>query len=140
MRAPASLSRARAAASDPAILNNYFDLLQEVLEKNDIFDQACQIFNMDQTGMPLDTAHVKVVAQKGDRNPIAPSSGDKSQITVVACISAGGSFMPPMVILDRKTLPPYFTEGEVPGTGYGLSTKGWIDQELFDGWFTITTF
>ena len=44
--------------------------------------------------------------------------------------------MPPMVILDRKTLPPYFTEGEVPGTIYGLSTKGWIDQELFDIWFT----
>ena len=44
--------------------------------------------------------------------------------------------MPPLVILDRNSLPPRFADGEVPGTGYGLSAKGWIDQELFDGWFT----
>ena len=69
------------------------------------------------------------------KNPTAPSSGDKAQITMVACVSAAGSFMPSMVILDRKTLPPRFTEGEVPGTAYGMSAKGWIDQELFDGWF-----
>ncbi len=25
--------------------------------------------------------------------------------------------------------------GEVPGTIYGLSAKGWIDYELFDVWF-----
>ena len=136
LRAPAPLSKARAAASDPAILDRYFDLLQEVLVKNGLLGQACQIFNMDETGMPLDATHVKVVTQKGDRNLIAPSSGDKSQITVVACVNAAGSFMPPMVIIDRKTLPPHFTEGEVPGTAYGMSAKGWIDQELFDGWFT----
>ena len=61
LRAPASLSRARAIASDPAVLDCYFDLLQEVLEKNDLFDKACQIFNMDETGMPLDPEHVKIV-------------------------------------------------------------------------------
>ena len=25
--------------------------------------------------------------------------------------------------------------GEVPGTTYGLSSWGWIDMELFNGWF-----
>ena len=43
LRAPASLSKAHAVASDPAVLDRYFDLLLEVLEKNDLFDQACQI-------------------------------------------------------------------------------------------------
>ena len=136
LRAPAPLSKARAAASDPTALDRYFDLLEDVLEKNDLLGEACQIFNMDETGMPLDAPHVKIVAQKGDRNPIAPSSGDKTQVTVVACVSASGSFIPPMVILDRKTLPARFTVGEVPGTAYGMSAKGWIDQDLFNGWFT----
>ena len=55
LRAPASLFRARAVASDPAVLDRYFDLLHEVLEKkNNLLDQACQIFNMDETGMLLD--------------------------------------------------------------------------------------
>ena len=60
----------------------------------------------------------------------------KTQLTVVACISASGSCIPPMIVLDRKTLPPYFVVSEVPSTIYGLSPRGWINQELFDGWFT----
>lgn len=43
--------------------------------------------------------------------------------------------MPPMVIWGRKTLSPELACGEVPGTIYGLSTKGWIDTELFSVWF-----
>ena len=77
LRAPAPLSKAHAAASDPTILDRYFDLLEDVLEKNDLLGEACQIFSMDGTGMPLDGGHVKIVAQKSDRNPTAPSSGDK---------------------------------------------------------------
>ena len=135
LRAPAPLSKARAQATDPAMLTRYFDLLEEVLTENDLLDRPCQVFNMDESGMPLDPSHVKVVAEHGVRNPVAPSSGDKAQITIVACVSASGSCMPPTVILDRKTLPPRFTKGDVPGSIYGLSSRGWIDQELFDGWF-----
>ena len=136
LRAPAPLSRARANVTDPEVVSHYFDLLAQTMADNDLLDKPCQIFNMDESGMPLDPKQVKGVFQRGVKNVLAPSSGDKTQITVVACISAAGSCMPPMVILDRKTLPPYFPNGEVPGTVYGLSTKGWIDQELFDLWFT----
>ena len=79
---------------------------------------------------------MKCVFECGVKNVLAPSSGDKTQITVVTCISASGNCMPPMVNQYRKTLPPYSPNREVPGTVYGLSTKGWIDQELFDLWFT----
>ena len=126
MKASAPLSEARAAASDPTVLDRYFDFL-EVLVKNNLLGEAFQIFNVDETGMPLDGGHVKIVAQKGDRYPTAPS-GDKIQITVVACVSAAGSFMPPMVILDCKTLPPQFTDGEVPGIAYGMSARGWTNS------------
>ena len=27
------------------------------------------------------------------------------------------------------------SEGEIPGTFYGLSDKGWMDRELFSAWF-----
>ena len=68
-------------------------------------------------------------------NPVAITSGDKSQFTVVGCVSAAGYCIPPMIILDRKTLHPDMTIGELPGTIYGLSSKGWIDSELFHMWF-----
>ena len=92
---------------------------------------------MDETGVPLDPKSVKCVYQRGIRNPLAPSSGDKSQIPVVARVNASGSCMPPMVILNRKSLPTYFSSNEVPGTVYGLSSRGWIAQELFYDWFRL---
>lgn len=68
------------------------------------------------------------MCSSGTKNPVAVSSGDKSQVIVVPCVSGGGTSMPLMVILTRKMLPPDFTVGEVPGTVYGLSAHGWIDQ------------
>ena len=55
------------------MLDHYLDHLEDVLKRNNL-GQACQVYNMDETGIPLDTAHVKVVTQKGDRNPTAQSS------------------------------------------------------------------
>ena len=73
----------------------------------------------------------------GSKNPVA-SSGDKSQITCVGCVSAAGQYLPPMIIWDRKTLKPELTTGEFPQTIYGLSPKGWMDMELFEQWFIPT--
>ena len=84
--------------------------------------------------MPLDPKAPRLIFQKGS-SACALGSGDKSQITIVACASATGFCLPPMVIWDRKTLAPELAVGEVPGTIYGLSSKGWIDCELFDVWF-----
>ena len=135
LRTPATLSLARASASDRCVLDNYFDELESTLTENDLLDSPCLIFNMDETGMPFDPCPLKVVTWKGHKNPSQVSSGVKSQVTVVACVSAGGQCLPPMVIWDRKMLPPELAVGEVPGTIYGLSDKGWIDQQLFDMWF-----
>ena len=106
------------------------------MEVNQLLDQPCLIFNMDETGMPLDPKPPKIVTWKGHKNPSQVSGGVKTQITIVGCVSAGGQCLPPMVIWDRKNLPPELAVGEVPGTIYGLSSKGWIDQELFNLWFS----
>ena len=135
LQAPAQMSLARAkASSDPEVFQHYFDLLESTLIEYNIGDKPAQIFNMDETGVPLSPDLPKGVFKKGSK-AVAVTSGDKSQLTVVACVSAGGFCIPPMVILDRKTLHPDMTIGELPGTIYGLSSKGWIDSELFKMWF-----
>ena len=136
IRTPTPLSLARASVADHNVMMRYFDLLEQTLEENDIQDKPCQVFNMDETGMPLDPPPLKCVYSRGENNPASLSSGDKTQVTVVACVSAGGICIPPMVIWDRKLLSIELTVGEVPGTFYGLSNKGWMDQELFDAWFS----
>ena len=122
-------------ATDPEMLDWYFDLLEKTMTENDLLDKPCQIYNVDETGLPLDPKAPQLIFQQGEKNLPAVGSGNKAQITVVRCVSAGGSCLPPMVIWDRKTHSPELTVGEVPGTIYGLSEKGWIDQELFEVWF-----
>ena len=52
------------------------------------------------------------------------TSGKKEQITVIGCASAAGKSM---VIFDGKYLTHDWAIGEIPGTYYGMSGKGWID-------------
>ena len=127
------MSYSRSIGSRPEIINAYFDLLEETLVENDLLESPCQLFNMDETGMPLDPKAPKVVSRKGMKHPVSISSGNKAQITVVSCCSAGGHHIPPMVIYYRR---PELTNGEVPDTIYGLSRNGWMDSDLFHQWFT----
>ena len=136
LRTASPLSYARVMGSDPAVIGKYFDLLERTLSDNHLLDKPSQIFNLDETGMPLNPSPPHIVATRGMKNPSAIGSGDKSQITVLACCSASGYVLPPFVILDRLTLKQDFTMSEVPGTVYGLSRKGWIDGELFEMWFS----
>ena len=43
-------------------------------------------------------------------------TGDKSQITVIACCNAAGYAIPPTVVFDRKQIRQELTYGEIPGT------------------------
>ena len=115
-------------------ITSYFDLLKGVLEENNLMNSPGQIYNVDESGMPLNHRTPKVVAQKGQSKVRVRTTGDKSQITIVGCASASGQALPPYVIFDTATLNPAWTEGQVPGTTYGLSKKGWIDTELFYHW------
>ena len=76
-------------------------------------DNPGVIFNVDETGMPLEHKPEKAVAQKGVRNVTALTSGNKTNITVIACGSAEGQVISPMVLFQGKKLNHAFTIGEV---------------------------
>ena len=135
LRKAEPLAHPRVICNTPEVINKYFDLLEETLVENDLLEKPCQIFNCDESGFPLDPTAPIVVVARGQKHPYSISSGDKTQITVLVCCSAGGYVIPPFIIYDRKNLKPEMTEGEVPGSKYGLSSSGWMDGELFDLWF-----
>ena len=84
--------------------------------------------------MPLDHHPPKIVTTRGQKKVRCRTSGNRSQITVIACVSAVGQVIPPFVIFDSKSLNQQWTKGEVVGTRYGLSSSGWVDTELFKAW------
>ena len=135
LRVPSTISKARALATDRESLDRYFDLLEETIAENNLKDKPGQIYNLDETGMPLNPKSLKTIHSCGDKNPYTVTSGRKSQISVLACVSASGQCIPPMVIWDRKKMKMELTVGEVPGTMNGMSPKGWMNRELFEKWF-----
>ena len=84
----------------------------------------------------MDPLPPKVIAKKGQKHPTIIGTGNKSQVTVLACASAAGYCMPPLVIFDQLTLKGGMDSGEVPGTMYGLSENGWMNQKIFGEWFS----
>ena len=132
LRTPATLSVDRANASAKESVNNYFDILEQTLEDNGLSEQPALIYNMDK---PLDPKPLKTIHVVGDKNPLSLSSGSKAQVTVAACVGAAGQAIPPMIIWARKTRRPELAVGEIAGTLYGLSEKGWMDSRLFHMWF-----
>ena len=82
--------------------------------------------------MPLDPNPTKAIVPRGTKHPRAITTGNKTQITVLACCNAAGFVISPFIVYDRKCLKPEMYKGEVPGTMYGMSESGWINIDL---WF-----
>ena len=84
-------------------LDNYFVTLKSILVDNDLMNKPGQIFNVDESGMPLEHRSPKVVAKKGQKKVRYCTSGNKSQVTVVGCINAIGQALPPFIIFNAQS-------------------------------------
>ena len=118
-----------------AVFKDYFDLLGETLTKYGIKDKLSQIYNCDESGMPLEYKIPKVIAAKGTKKVRQCTSGSKTQITILACASASGQTIPPMVVFPGKNFNSALAKCEIHATLYGMSPSGWMDQKLFADWF-----
>ena len=120
-------SYARKSASDSAALHKYFDELEETLRANNLLNEPTLIFNCDKTCMPLQYVPSSVIVPRGAKHASSVTTGNKAQVTVMACVSGSGNVLPPLVIFDRKTLKKEMTEGEVPGTMHVWTHGFWLD-------------
>ena len=75
-------------------LDNYFIELKNILDENELQHKPGQIYNMDESGVPLDHRSPRVLARKGQKKIRYCSTGNKPQTTVVGCINAIGQAHP----------------------------------------------
>ena len=61
------MSTTRDLASDPSVFEVYFNLLEETVEENELMGKPGQIYNMDETGLPLDPKPPRTIHLKGTR-------------------------------------------------------------------------
>ena len=105
-----------------------------VLSDNGLICKPMHLYNCDESRILFGTYHHRVFAQARS-NPACIINNSKSQVTVLACVSASGVAMPPFVIFKRKTLNLELTIGKFSGTLYSCSKTGWITHQLFSHWF-----
>ena len=58
----------------------------------------------------------------------------KDKYTIVACANAIGQAI---LVFHAKNFKHTWTKNEVPRSKYGVSDKGWINTDLFQGWPVI---
>ena len=86
---------------------------------------------MDEIGIALNTHDPQVVAKQQQKKIRYRTTGNKNQVTVIACVNARGQCIPPVIILEiengvekRRSCWNYMW----------FEPKGWDDSELFRGW------
>ena len=134
LRTADNLERSRACALTREVVDKYFACLKTTLENNGLTNAPRQLFNCDETFLPLNIPCSKVIARKNARHVYAQSRGTSEHITLLCCASAAGIAHPPMIIYSK-----FFPGGNYRFDGpddalYARSESGWIDSELFLLW------
>ena len=101
---------------NPENLNNYFDALRSIFDEFDFDDHPKAIYNMDETGVPLEPRPPKVIAKRGQKKVWYQTLGKKQQITVIGCGSATGQCVPSFIIFAAKQINHLWTRNKVTGS------------------------
>ena len=101
LRTPDNLERSRANAFTREVVDEYFECLKTTLEQNNLLNAPRQLFNCDETFLPLNLACEKVVARKNVKHVYTQSRGTSDNITMLCGASAAGVALPPMIIYSK---------------------------------------
>lgn len=127
IRTPLSLSYSRAISANEGTVNDFFGSMYGRL--NLISKPMC-IYNADKTGVSVVHRPGKVLAQMGRKTVYSISSAERGKThTVLACVSASGHVLPPMMVYPRKRV--LFKKGL---SLFVTSENGWINADLYLEW------
>ena len=128
LRRADKLDRGRARMANQTVMNQHFDLLNQVFTKLGLKDK---VMNCDESRISLDPKKEKVIASKGTKHVYSQQLGTRDHITIHCCISASGESLPPMIIYQKNFPSGAYTRGGPPNTLYAKSPNGYMDSELY---------
>ena len=84
-------------------ITQYYNLLEDTLQECDLMNNPAQLYNMDESGIPLDPRPPNVITKHGQKKVRYRVSGKKEQITILGSVNAIRHAIPPMAIFEGST-------------------------------------
>ncbi|XP_022824970.1 tigger transposable element-derived protein 6-like [Spodoptera litura] len=135
IRTPEAVSAARVKGFNPVAVANFFDLYEPELDK--IKSAPHRVYNVDETGITVvQHKRSKVVSMKGKKQVGALTSLERGKLmTIVTCMNACGTYVPPLIVFPRKNMAQDLMDGAPAGSIGDCHPSGWIQTHLFTKWF-----
>ena len=126
-----NLSVAKAMAMNPVQVEKFFKLLKKWVREWEIEFKPNHIWNVDETGIINVPKERKVIGITREHvfQTVADENGTTT--TVVSFVSAGGLYVPPMVIFKAGSVKDIWREATPSGYPIKCSESGYINADLF---------
>ncbi|GFR67285.1 tigger transposable element-derived protein 2 [Elysia marginata] len=119
-------------------VGRYFDDLGRLLDSLGLKEKPSQTWNCDETGLQFTHNPSCVIAKKGSKTLHARTPNSKENVTVLACMNASGSAMPPMCVVKGKTVKSvqgFATHDTPKDTAWTFQESAWMCDVLGEEWF-----
>jgi hypothetical protein len=102
-----------------------------------INSQPHRLFNVDETGITVvQHKHRKVISLKGNKKVGKLTSDERGYfITVIACMNAVSTYVPPMMLWPRKNMKAELMDGATTGSFAACHPSGWVQTDILTMWF-----
>lgn len=130
VRMSENMKRSRAEVT-LATLSGYFAELHRSME-------GCppeNIINYDESNLTDDPGKQRVIVRRGVKHARRKIDFSKSSTSIMFCVAADGTALPPYVVYKSSHLYHEWITGGPRGAHYNRSKNGWFDSQIFEDWF-----
>lgn len=118
VKKPELLQKCRKDARDPFVIYDFYNELVQLFGENTLENKPAFVFNCDESGFCHDPTKFKAIGEKGKALSRISGGSGRESTTVLACISADGSCLPPLIVFRGVGVQARWTSDKAfPGTG-----------------------
>jgi hypothetical protein len=124
----------RQSSENPKRVQEYFERLQAILEKEGIVPE--DIWNMDETGFRIGVGKDQMIVTKRDRAHYLGIPENRESATAIEAISAGGQYIPAFLVLTGNFhMAQWYQQPELdPRTAIVTSASGYSNDQISLEW------